>query len=559
MKFANDKTIIWILQKILDIFHVLCPIPIFNSFGDIDVALKISNGSYIMNGDWKFSNSRVFQGAGTKFIYVRQDDNSLETITSLGPLANSVDIMVVNYQMNPGIKYGYSVPLDQTPVLAPPFIKKPAVTLEPATVETRRLDLPLYNISYNQKDEARPPPVHPGPRRTRVRRKYFHWKITGLTACSKSCGGGIQTYVKTCYREIHPHNQVPVSDKRCAHLDTPASAPIQCNIEPCAPNWEGYWTDCSVTCGDGIQRYILQCKQEMTSGSIIVSDEQCPTPKPSSQTRTCREAACEINDNELPQNVDSSRVNKEWSVGSWSECSVSCGTGHKTRQVTCPSSQCRIEDRPAHAEYCNVGPCAASSTNYPSSTNTLSFSSWLVTDWSQCSEPCGTGIQSRLAVCGLQNQDTCSSESKPELSRACSSEKQCGGQWFTGPWGSCSESCNGRSKQKRDVFCIVKIRGQSHITNDMTCSSQSKPYEEQACDGVCPPHWFIGDWGQCEGGCPVGVQRREVKCLDHHGRAANGCTESDMPVSKRTCACDGNNSDQRERYKPAQDEPIDRK
>ncbi|KAJ8916150.1 hypothetical protein NQ315_004517 [Exocentrus adspersus] len=28
---------IWILQEILDIFHVLCPIPIFNSFGDIDV------------------------------------------------------------------------------------------------------------------------------------------------------------------------------------------------------------------------------------------------------------------------------------------------------------------------------------------------------------------------------------------------------------------------------------------------------------------------------------------------------------------------------------------
>ncbi|KAJ8910176.1 hypothetical protein NQ315_016187 [Exocentrus adspersus] len=34
---------IWILQKILDIFRVLCPIPIFNSFGDIDVVLLIEN------------------------------------------------------------------------------------------------------------------------------------------------------------------------------------------------------------------------------------------------------------------------------------------------------------------------------------------------------------------------------------------------------------------------------------------------------------------------------------------------------------------------------------
>lgn len=92
--------------------------------------------------------------------------------------------------MNPGIKYGYSLPVDNNPVVAPPLLKKPAV-IESAVVETRRLDSPLYNIS--QKDEARPPSVHPGPRRSRLRRKYFHWKITGLTACSKSCGGGKTT------------------------------------------------------------------------------------------------------------------------------------------------------------------------------------------------------------------------------------------------------------------------------------------------------------------------------------------------------------------------------
>ncbi|KAJ8913848.1 hypothetical protein NQ315_003757 [Exocentrus adspersus] len=34
---------IWILQKILDIFHVLCPIPIFNSFGDIDVVWSVED------------------------------------------------------------------------------------------------------------------------------------------------------------------------------------------------------------------------------------------------------------------------------------------------------------------------------------------------------------------------------------------------------------------------------------------------------------------------------------------------------------------------------------
>lgn len=93
-------------------------------------------------------------------------------------------------------------------------------------------------------------------------------------------------------------------------------------MEPCPPNWEGYWTDCSVTCGEGVQQYVLQCKQESASGAIILSDAQCPNPKPSSQTRPCQEAACEIRDNELPQSVDNSRLNREWSVGPWSEVST---------------------------------------------------------------------------------------------------------------------------------------------------------------------------------------------------------------------------------------------
>lgn len=115
------------------------------------------------------------------------------------------------------------------------------------------------------------------------------------------------------------------------------------------------------------------------------------------------------------------------------QCTVSCGTGHRSRQITCPSGLCRVEDRPVHAEYCNAGPCSPTSISQTSSsTNTGPFSAWLVTEWSHCSEACGTGIQSRLAVCGLQSQNSCSAESKPELSRDCSSEKQCGGQWFTG-------------------------------------------------------------------------------------------------------------------------------
>ncbi|XP_028137005.2 ADAMTS-like protein 4 isoform X1 [Diabrotica virgifera virgifera] len=508
------------------------------------IALKNSNGSYIVNGDWKLSNSRVFQGAGTKFVYLRQDENSLETVTSPGPLANAVDIMIVNYQANPGIKYGYSLPLSAD--IAPPLMKRPII--EPIVLETKS-DLSL-NTSLSQRDEAKPPLPVPGIRRTRLRRKHFHWKITGLTACSKSCGGGLQSYVKTCTRDAG-HTQVPVVDRRCAHLHSPTPAPIRCNTAPCPPSWEFHWSQCSATCGEGLQQYTPQCKQD----SLTVSESLCTKPKPSIQTRPCRESYCDNrSENELPQTYDDNANSFDWATGPWSACSVSCGTGHRTRSVTCPSGRCIPDDRPTHAEYCEMGSCTPREIVYHTSSS-RSISTWLATDWSQCSEACGTGTQTRMAVCGLQDKESCPSETKPELSRACSSDKQCDAQWFEGPWGPCSDGCLGRGKQKREVVCVIKIRGVPHVTNDMTCPSHLKPAEEQACESGCPPRWYFGDWRQCEGTCPVGIQRREIRCLDPYGRDVEGCPENDKPVGKRTCPCEADNKG---RYKPVHDEPTDR-
>jgi hypothetical protein len=53
----------------------------------------------------------------------------------------------------------------------------------------------------------------------------------------------------------------------------------------------------------------------------------------------------------------------------------------------------------------------------------------------QCSEDCGTGVQTRKVHCSEPGLESCDARSKPDESRACSSDKLCSGKWFTGPWG----------------------------------------------------------------------------------------------------------------------------
>lgn len=355
----------------------------------------------------------------------------------------------------------------------------------------------------------------------------------------------MQTTIFSCVRE---HTQTPVPEKRCAHLERPIPQQIRCSTQACPAYWGGVWGPCSGSCGQGVQNFVLHCQQDASSGqTMIVNDGACVRNKPIASSRPCRLAPCDNEaDNELHQNPDADNMVvdvQEWKLGPWSQCSVSCGTGQRTRSVSCPNGRCSPEKRPPHAEYCDSGSCAVHGQQ---------MSPWLLSEWSQCSEACGTGTQTRLAMCG---KDACEAPTTPEITRACSSDRYCVGQWFVGPWGVCSDSCTGSSKQTREVMCVVKVRGHSRITTEMTCSLQDKPATERLCQGSCPPRWFIGEWNICEGNCPAGTQRREVRCMDAHGVSSNTCVDSERPVIKRPCACE--RRDDQIMNKPAQDEPQD--
>jgi hypothetical protein len=130
--------------------------------------------------------------------------------------------------------------------------------------------------------------------------------------------------------------------------------PIRCNLKDCPPHWEGHWTPCSATCGEGIQHFVPKCHQELSTGrQIVTNDMACPRPKPASQAKPCIQEPCDsIRDNELPQTPETSlrNIRQEWSVGPWSSVSLPqyLTKKYKMKDCICFPVFCVVRHWPPH-------------------------------------------------------------------------------------------------------------------------------------------------------------------------------------------------------------------
>uniref|UniRef100_A0A1B6DYX2 PLAC domain-containing protein n=1 Tax=Clastoptera arizonana TaxID=38151 RepID=A0A1B6DYX2_9HEMI len=503
------------------------------------LALRRPDGSFVINGNFAINWSGDYQAAGANFKYIRENDTNPESIYSDGPLQEPLDLMLIYQQPNTGIKYQYQLPMLKKetiiyPVKASDLPNKKQETNTIGKDKTMQVSQKSNLTSHTQiikpdnNGLAGPelqgyPKDEPAKPRKAKRKRKFMWINKGFTECSRTCSGGVQTSMLVCVRE---KKQTIVPDKRCALLVKPQVITKKCNLRPCVAEWvPGDWSECSVTCGEGVETRKVICRQEISSTlTMTVADGACMTPpSPLLQiTRSCTKAACSEN-----------KVLEEWTVGPWNSCSTKCGPGYKTRYVICPSGNCPTDARPQTQTTCDLGPCHQSGRF-----------AWFYSNWSeQCSVDCGTGIQTRKVRCsGVESQ--CDATTKPEMTRTCSSDKYCGGHWHTGPWQQCSAGC-GWGRQSRSVVCVVKQLNELAITSEKNCEGQTKPPLEQQCRvKICGSEWFTTDWSQCSKSCDTGVQRREVRCLDENYVLSNLCKEAEKPSIRRSCnihACSDTN------------------
>uniref|UniRef100_A0AAX7SV68 Si:ch211-267e7.3 n=1 Tax=Astatotilapia calliptera TaxID=8154 RepID=A0AAX7SV68_ASTCA len=286
------------------------------------------------------------------------------------------------------------------------------------------------------------------------------WETSGWSACSRTCGEGVQYRIVRCWKMLSPGFDSSVYDSLCLSHDLhkPANRKV-CHGQSCGPQWEvSEWSECSARCGSrGIRTREVRCSMER---------------------KLCNETSRPIES----QECEGPPCDRRWSVSDWGPCSGECGEGRMVRSVTCRSSgglvmsdgQCDQPLRPLAIYPCGDRDCAPH---------------WVEQEWQQCNATCGRGVQQRQVVCaGLEGgvfkefpDSSCNQTNKPQMSSSCF-QRPCS-KWFTTSWSQCSKTC-GRGVQVREVKCY---QGEELVTRGHSCDSALKPETKQSCEiQSCP-------------------------------------------------------------------------
>ncbi|XP_065128871.2 A disintegrin and metalloproteinase with thrombospondin motifs 14 isoform X2 [Paramisgurnus dabryanus] len=111
------------------------------------------------------------------------------------------------------------------------------------------------------------------------------WVVEEFGPCSKSCGKpGYQTRVVQCMQPLQNGTNKPVNTKNC--IGERPETRRSCNTSVCPAQWRtGAWSQCSVSCGDGIRQRQVICKASDSSPG------QCDSEKPESVS-VCKLKPC---------------------------------------------------------------------------------------------------------------------------------------------------------------------------------------------------------------------------------------------------------------------------
>uniref|UniRef100_A0A3B3D8D8 ADAM metallopeptidase with thrombospondin type 1 motif 7 n=1 Tax=Oryzias melastigma TaxID=30732 RepID=A0A3B3D8D8_ORYME len=187
----------------------------------------------------------------------------------------------------------------------------------------------------------------------------------------------------------------------------------------------GSWTECSATCGTGVQRRAVFCVEKTTG---LVEDHFCePSLRPEDNHISCLKDPCP----------------PTWSVGDWQKCSASCGSqGLTKRTVSCIQTVSAEEQKALEPSYCAHIPKPESISSC--SAHVPCPADWITGIWSKCSQTCGNGVRQRNVTCSRNASADCDPQKKPLAVTGCHIQDcvQLGDNFGDSEWSGSGMSSN---------------------------------------------------------------------------------------------------------------------
>jgi len=427
-----------------------------------------------------------------------------------------------------------------------------------------------------------------------VNGNYTQW--TMWTACDKSCGNGTRTRSRTCSNPAPAFGGKTCLDQGLGDdTEDEECFLVHCQVNGNFSEWSP-WTQCSKTCGDGLQTRSRSCDN--------------PTPKygglsctgDTNQNRYCKMGeCCDVSYKDLGCFADKGGSNRplpemlfsdeaKRKAESWDEflpdliCSCAkaakeknykffgiqnfaeCWSGSNakdTYQKDGASHSCIKTERLLNAtnvtkmgekyEACpkdNLVCAGKLGANYVYGLDNVTVMDGNYTEWSpwgNCSATCGGGLKQRQRTCtnpkpGYGGKD-CAAIGSDTDSAVCNLNPcPVDGDWGGwGQWTQCSVSCgNGTVSRTRACDSPPPQHGGDPCFNEASFE-QVMPCFAGHCpvDGKCL-NW--GSWSPCSVTCGVGNKTRNRNCTEpKHGGKECICSKKDSESCKvMDCPVNGN-------------------